>query len=80
MTVVQQHKPNFETLREAFENGDVALLECRLKTTGEQVAVVVAVNRESDELAFVPFAMMFNGDPYEMLNPPNPDGGFHHEE
>ena len=76
MTVVQQHKPNFETLRAAFENGDVALLECQLKATGEPVAVVVAVNRDSDEFAFVPFAMMFNGNPYEMLNPPDPDGGF----
>jgi hypothetical protein len=80
MTVVQQHKPNFETLRKAFENGDVALLECQLKTTGEAVAVVVAVNRDGGELAFVPVAMMFNGNPYEMLNPPNPDGGFHDEE
>jgi len=80
MTVVQQHKPNFETLRAAFENGDVALLECQLKTTGESVAVVVAVNRDSDEFAFVPVAMMFNGNPYEMLNPPNPDGDFHEGE
>ena len=80
MTVVQQHKPNFDTLRQAFENGDVALLECQLKTTGESVAVVVAVNRDSDEFAFVPVAMMFKGNPYEMLNPPNPDGGFHDEE
>lgn len=63
MTVVQQHKPNFETLRQAFENGDVALLECQLKATGEPVAVVVAVNRDSDEFAFVPVAMMFNGNP-----------------
>lgn len=70
MTAVQQHKPNFETLREAFENGDVALLECQLKTTGESVAVVVAVNRDGGEFGFVPFAMMFNGNPYEMLNPP----------
>lgn len=80
MTVVQQHKPNFEVLRQAFENGDVALLECQLKATGESVAVVVAVNRDSDEFAFVPFAMMFNGNPYEMLNPPDPEGGFHEAE
>ena len=76
MTVVQQNKPNFDTLRQAFENGDVALLECQLKTTGESVAVVVAVNRDSDDFSFVPFAMMFNGNPYEILNPPDPDGGF----
>jgi len=76
MTIVQQHSHNFETLREAFLNRDVALLECQLKTTGELVAVVVAVNRDGNEFAFVPIAMMFNGNPYECLNPPNPDGGF----
>ena len=76
MTIVQQHSRNFETLREAFLNRDAALLECQLKTTGELVAVVVAVNRDADEFAFVPIAMMFNGNPYECLNPPNPDGGF----
>ncbi len=77
MTVVQQHSRNFETLREAFLNRDVALLECQLKTTGEVVAVVAAVNHDTDEFAFVPIAMMFNGNPYECLNAPNPDGGFH---
>ena len=76
MTIVQQHSRNFETLREAFLNRDVALLECQLKITGEVVAVVVAVNQDGNEFAFVPIAMMFNGNPYECLNPPNPDGGF----
>ncbi|TWT64389.1 DUF6117 family protein [Rubinisphaera italica] len=63
MTVVQQHKPNFEMLRRAFDNGDVALLECQLKATGQPVAVVVAVNRDSNGFAFVPVAMMFSGNP-----------------
>jgi hypothetical protein len=76
MTIVQQHSRNFETLREAFLNRDVALLECQLKTTGELVAVVVAVNRDDNEFAFVPIAMMFNGNSYECLNPPKPEGGF----
>ena len=76
MTIVQQHSRNFETLREAFLNRDAALLECQLKTTGELVAVVVAVNQDADDFAFVPIAMMFNGNPYECLNPPKPEGGF----
>ena len=75
-TIVQQHKPNFESIKRAFENGDVALLECQLKSTGETVAVITAVNRDGGEFGFVPFAMMFNGNPYEMLNPPSADGGF----
>ena len=80
MTIVQQHKSNFDTLRQAFENGDVALLECQLKSTGESVAVVTAINDNGDDYGFVPFAMMFNGNPYELLNPPDSDGGFHEEE
>ena len=77
MTAVRQHKPNFETLKEAFANGDVALMECQLKSTGEAVAVVVALNQDGEDFSFVPFAIMFNGNPYELLNPPDPDGGFH---
>ena len=34
-------RTNFETLQEAFQNGDVALMECQLAATGEPVAVVV---------------------------------------
>jgi hypothetical protein len=29
---------------------------------------------------FAPFAMFFDGNPYELLNPPNPDGGFYQQE
>ena len=80
MAIASGHRTNFNTLIEAFENGDVALLDCELKATGEQVAVIVAANRVNDEIDFVPFAMLFNGNPYEMLNPPNPEGGFHKED
>jgi hypothetical protein len=71
------HRRNFNTLRQAFLTGDAALMECQLAATGEVVAVLCAANRLPDGGAeFVPFAMLFNGNPYEMVNPPNPDGGF----
>lgn len=77
------HKANFETLKRAFANGDIALMEVQLAATGEIVAAIVATlpkyNRlmpDLEELVFVPFAVMLNGDPYQLLNPPNPDGGF----
>ena len=54
----------------------MALLECQLKSTGETVAVITAVNRDDEEYGFVPFAVMLNGNPYDMLNPPSADGGF----
>jgi hypothetical protein len=77
MAIAIGHKQTFETLQEAFNNGDVALMECQLSATGEPVAVICAANRSADgEVEFVPFATLFNGNPYEMVNPPNPDGGF----
>ena len=77
MAIAIGHKQNFETLQEAFSNGDVALLECQLAATGEPIAVICAANRLDDGgVEFVPFATLFNGNPYQAVNPPNPDGGF----
>ena len=77
MAIPTGHRKNFDTLHEAFANGDVALMECQLAATGENVAVICAANRGPDgEIEFAPFAMLFNGNPYELVNPPNPDGGF----
>lgn len=77
MALATGHKSNFETLQEACFNGDIALMECQLAASGEAVAVICAANRLADgEIEFVPLASLFNGDPYELLNPPAPDGGF----
>ena len=75
------HRQNFDTLRQAFFAGDVALMECQLVATDEPVAVICAANRLADEsVEFAPFAMMFPGNPYQAVNPPNPDGGFYSQE
>ena len=76
-TIVQQHSQNFTTLKRAFAQGNVALMECQEVSTGETVAVICAAVKTPDGGAeFTPFARFFNGNPYEMLRPPNPDGGF----
>ena len=81
MSLSAGQKRNFNTLRRAFRTGDAALMECQLAGSGEEVAVVYAVNRlPDDQFEFVPFAAMFPGNPYEAINPPNPDGGFHQQE
>ena len=81
MTLAIGHKHNFETLREAISAGDAALLECQLTATGETVPVICAANRLPDGgVEFVPLAMQFNDDPYTIVNPPNPDGGFHSQD
>jgi hypothetical protein len=79
MAILEGHKQNFETLRRAFCNGRAALLECQLTATGETVAVICAVSDvlDSEDLDIMPFAIMFQDNPYELLNPPNVDGGFH---
>lgn len=67
------YMPSFETLKRAFADGSVALLDCLDKTTGKPAAVIVAVHMEDGETSFTPFAMMFDEDPFERFAPPDPD-------
>lgn len=68
------HKKNFDTLIKAFRRGDVCLMECTIKATGERVAVICAAQElEGGVVEFVPFAVMPNGNPYELLDPPPKD-------
>jgi len=71
-TVVQNHSENFNTLTDAFNNNEVCLMECIEKLTGEKIAVICGVwfNPKSNEYEFTPFAKFFNGNPYELLEPP----------
>jgi hypothetical protein len=64
------HKANFMTLQRAFQEENVALMECKNKETGELVVVLCAVQKAEDDYEFVPFAKMFNGNPYEEVDPP----------
>lgn len=68
---------NFETLKRAFANGDVCLMECTDAATGEYRAVICAVYTDEgagengeDMIATVPLATMPYGDPYELWKPP----------
>lgn len=69
------HKTMLRTLKRAFRNDDVALMECTTKDTGEKIVVLCAVETNRDpggktEYEFKPFAQLFNGNPYETLVPP----------
>ena len=64
------HKANFETLKKAFKNKAVALMECTDAETGKPVIAVCAINTVNGEYEFIPLANMFDGNPYEELNPP----------
>lgn len=80
MPIAEGHKAQFETLKQAFAHGDIALMECRRKDTGEVAPVICAVNisgrGKTREYEFIPFAQLFNDNPYDLLEPPAPDGGF----
>ncbi len=71
--VVKDQKTNFETLKQAVEDGRVCLMDCVLKSTMQHVAVLCAMNCDErpGEVGLVPFAMLFNGNPYKMLLSPD---------
>jgi hypothetical protein len=80
-TLTEAHKANFTTLVHAVRSGDVALMECQLVSTGNPVPVICAVNHlATGEIEFVPFAVLFDGNPYRAINPPKPEGGFWNQE
>jgi hypothetical protein len=77
MSLREHHKANFNTMLLAAKNGDLALLDCRDKKTGKQVHVACAVHQEPDgEYHISPFAKLFDGDPYEEVDPPARGGGY----
>lgn len=65
-------KRNFETLLAAAQNGDLALLLATRRADGAEVALVCAVNRDDDaSYAFIPLAVMVEGNPFEDFDPPD---------
>jgi len=64
-------KANFDTLLKAARNGELGLLEVKHKQTGEQQAMVCALNYEEDgSVEFVPLALMLDADELHKYEPP----------
>lgn len=65
-------KSNFETLKIAASNNDLALMECKDAQTGEYVAVICMVEHggDDDDFNFVPVAKLFASNPYHEVIPP----------
>lgn len=78
--IAEGYVENFKTLTRAFECGDAALLDVRRKSDGKSVVAIVAIQRDGDEYQMIPFAIMIEGDPYEMYEPPSVDGTTEYEE
>ena len=58
-------KHNFETLKLACKNNDLALVQSTRKADGKKVALVCAVGKDGKEYVFSPVAVMIEGNPYE---------------
>jgi hypothetical protein len=68
--IPQPHRDNFNSLNQAFSDGAACLLECRERATGRPVYVICAVNHRGLDYELVPFARLFDDNPYELLAPP----------
>lgn len=65
---------NLNTLVRAATQGDLAVLECTCAKTGEPVYTVTAVGGDGNGgIQLTPLARLFEGDPYKLLIPPNPE-------
>jgi hypothetical protein len=75
MTIPDPVRGNFETLRRAFNNGDVCLMECTSKLDVKQkVYVIAAVNVVPDadgghEYQLIPYGVM-DTNVADNVNPP----------
>lgn len=68
--IPKPYRDNFDTLRGAFSDGAACLLECRERTTGRSAYVICALNHRGTVYDLVPFARLFDDDPYALLAPP----------
>jgi hypothetical protein len=70
MAIPKGHKSNLKTIIRAANDANLCLMECTDKMTGAVVITLCAVGYENDKYIFYPLAKMFNGNPYDELNPP----------
>ena len=71
MAIPDHHKENFEMLLQAFKHEHVSIVECKDNFTEKPVIVVAASFRDKNgAYNMVPFAKMFEGNPYEEVTPP----------
>lgn len=80
MSLSKDSRANFDQVLKAAKIGQLALVECQESKTGAIVPVICALNFKGKQCQIVPFARLFEGNPYEQLNPPDPNGGFLTEE
>lgn len=73
MAIPDHARTNFDTLRRAASDGNLALMECLDASTREPRYVLCAVGRNGGDYVFTPFGHLADGDPYGAYLPPDPD-------
>jgi predicted GTPase len=61
---------NFETLKKAFRNDDVALMECTDAKTGEYRAVICMVHKDGADYQITPVCHMPASNPFDLYVEP----------
>jgi len=75
MALAKGHRKNLDTILRAADARDLAVLECRDRTTHEPVPVLVAVHQDATgQYIITPLARMFTGNPYAELLGPDEEG------
>jgi hypothetical protein len=69
MAVPRTFRRNFETLRPAAPEGNLALLECTCAQTGGRY-VICAVGHDEKGFVLTPFGNLHDGNPFEAYIPP----------
>ena len=68
------HKKNFQTLLHAAADGNLALVSAIRKSDQASVALVCAMQTNDDDtITPVPFAVMCEGNPFELFEDPTQD-------
>jgi len=69
--IAEGYVANFNTFKRAMKNDDVALVSAIRKEDNKPVVLVCAMQLNKDgTITPVPFAMMIDGNPYEMFHDP----------
>lgn len=79
-TITDGERANLEQLKLAAKNDDLALVSVRERASGDERIALAAIGFEDGEYAITPFALMLDGNPFELLDPPAVDNGDYYEE
>lgn len=61
---------NFQTLQDACNNGDLALVSAVRKSDKKRVSLVCAINQVDGQYMPAPLAVMIEGNPFEDFEDP----------